>query len=187
MGSYRQLTGMQKSPNRPDRVAPVPEKYQGTSVPYRGTNDHGVPIDKEAEFSEREYQIEEDKSKPVYLPAEKEVDPITVRVVQDSARERLDWRVVRFVVGDVAQQILGRLETRRSVTIRVHEVKSDGATANSSPIYIGNDNGLRPMTGERVPAGGIVDALRTTEDIWAVTDPGVQVEISIRYEFAVIL
>jgi len=188
MGSYRQLTGMQKSPDRPDRVAPLPEHYEGTNVPYRGTQNHGVEIPKDAEYETREFEFKQDETKPVYLPDPDNdiAEPIPVRIVQgESKRERLDWRAVRFIVQDVPQQILGRHEKRRNVVIRVHDVKSDGTTENSDPIYLGNDSGLRPMLGFRIPAGAQFDSLRSTEDVWAVAEPGTQVEISIIYEFGV--
>lgn len=188
MGSYRQLTGMQKSPDRPDRVQPIPEKYEGVTLPYRGTNDHGVPVAKDVDYDTREFEYHQPDTEIGYLPdPDKDIpDPIPVRIVQgDSRRERLDWRAVRFLVGETAQQILGRHEKRRNVVISVHDVKSDGSTENTSPIYIGNDNGLRPMTGYRIGPGRTFDSLRSTEDVWAVTDPGSQVEISILYEFGV--
>lgn len=181
MGSYRQLTGMQTPPRRPDRVKPVPEHYDGENFPYRGTQTHGVqpPSDVDpGEYYENSAQDDGTELEDIpYVAPEEEPEPVPVRIVQKTARERLDWRAVRYSVTDQAQQILGRHEKRKSVRIRVH--------GDTDAIYIGNDSGLRTYTGYMVPAGTELFPISSTEDVWAIADSGKTVEISIMYEFGV--
>lgn len=186
MGSYRQLTGMQKSPNRPDRVAPVPEDYEGASIPYRGTQGHGVEISKDAEYDPDDNKIEHDKANAIaYLPDPDDsiAEPIPVRVVQgESKRERLDWRPVRTRVTDQGQRIVNRHEKRRSLRIKVH-YQTDGVDSN--PIWLGNDAGVATYTGYQLDRGETLVDLHSTEDVWAICNPGESVEVSIMYEFGV--
>lgn len=185
MGSYRQLTGMQTSPNRPDRVAPVPEHYEGSNIPYRGTETHGVPIPKDAEYDSREFEFKQDETKPGYLPDPDDAihDPIPVRLVQgDSKRERLDWRALRYRVTDQGARILNRHEKRKNVRIKVH-FQTDGL--DSKPVYLGNDSMVAPYTGFQLDRGETLFPFDSTEDVWAICNPGESVEISIMYTFGV--
>lgn len=185
MGSYRQLTGMMKPPNRPDRVAPVPEHYEGENVPYRGTQTHGVAIPKDAEYESREFEFKQDDTKIAYLPDPDDSieDPIAVRIVQgDSRRERLDWRPARYRVTDQGQRILNRHEKRRDVRIKVH-FQTDGV--DSKPVYLGNDAGVQPYTGYQLDRGETLTPFNSTEDVWAICNPGESVEVSIMYTFGV--
>lgn len=180
---YRQLPGQAESPDRePERVKPVPERYAGVNFPYRGVEKHGVEVPEDAEYDTREFQYEEEDVEE-YLPAEPEPDPIPVKVVTDTARERLDWRALRFRVTETPQQILGRHDKRKAVRIKNHGLL-DGQ-ANTTPIYIGNDAGLRPYTGYELAPGEVLYPFLSTEDVWAVAPDGEESEISILIEFAV--
>lgn len=175
--AYRQLPGQADSPDRePERVKPVPESYEGVNFPYRGTEKHGVEVPSDAEYNTREFQYEEE-SPDTYMEPLPEVEPIPVRVVNSTARERLDWRATRFLVKDTAAQILGRHDRRKAVRIRNHDA--------TNPIYIGNDAGMQSYTGYLIPAGAELYPFLSTEDVWAVSNSGTEVEISIMYEFAV--
>lgn len=186
-GSYRQRPGQQKAPDRPDRVTPVPEHYEGVSFPYRGTQNHGVAPSK-TDDPEQYYDaqaFDDETDKVVFLPAEVEVEPVPVRIVNETSRERNDWRAGRFLVTEIPQEILGRNDKRKSVRIKVHAFKSDGTTANTDPIFIGNDAGLRPYTGFQISAGEELYPFKSTENVFAITLPGVFVEISMISEFSV--
>lgn len=180
--AYRQLPGQADSSDRePERVKPVPEKYEGVNFPYRGIENHGVAAPKDAAYDTREFQWDEEEQTDYEEPLP-EVEPIPVRVVTENARERLDWRAVRIRVNDQAQRILGRHEMRRAVRIKVHW-QTDGV--DSLPIFLGNDAGIQPYTGFQLDRGEMLYPFLSTEDVWAICNPGEQVEISIMYEFAV--
>lgn len=171
--AYRQLPGQADTPKR---VQPEPEHYAGVNFPYRGTETHGVEPPHGAEYDTREFQYPEEH--PIkYLPEEEEKPPIDVRVVNSSARERLDWRAVRVSVDDTGQQILGRHDKRSAVRIRNHDA--------TNPVYIGRSNGVQSYTGFMIPANSELYPFRSTEEIWGITDSGNVVEVSVMYDFAV--
>lgn len=188
-GSYRQRKGMQTPVDRPDRVKPVPDEIEGPNFPYRGAQTHGVDqspgSDPERYYENEEWDDGASASEMGYLPDDKIDEPVPVRIVSATGKERRDWRATRVTVGDVAQQILGRHDKRLRTVITVHPVLNDGTTANTDPIYIGNDAGLRPYTGYRIAAGNTFDQLQSTEDVWAIADPGKTIEVSIITEFGV--
>jgi len=174
---YRQLPGQADSRDRePERVQPVPEHYKGVNFPYRGIELHGVEVPEDAHYDTREFQYEEQEPTE-YMSPEPEPEPVLVKVVRETARERLDWRVIRFNVNERAQQIAGRHETRKTLRIRNHD--------ETNAIYIGNDAGLQSYTGYLIPAGAELYPFCSTEDVWAVCESGATAEISILFEFAV--
>lgn len=180
--AYRQLPGQADGPSRePERVQPVPEHYEGVNFPYRGTEQHGVAVPEGAQYDTREFAYPEEAAE-VAEPALPEPDPVLVKVVQDSARERLEWRAVRYRVTDQGQRILGRHEKRRGVRIKVH-FQTDGV--DSKPIYLGYDSGVQPYTGFQLDRGETLFPFTSTEDVWAICNPGESVDISIMYEYAV--
>lgn len=176
-GSYKQRKGQQTPPDRPDRVEPVEEHVKGVVFPYRGMEQHGVP--QSASVNPEDYYDEEmvEDRPDEYLPEQEEEVPVPVRIVQATSRERLEWRVSRFLVSENCQEILGRHEKRRHARIRVH--------GSSDPIYISPDNGVKPLTGYLIPAGTEFGPISSTENIYACADPTKTVEISIFYEFGV--
>lgn len=176
--SHRQLPGQASPPaEQPDRVKPVPEHYKGVNFPYRGTEKHGVEVPEDARYDSREFEADFPDEDVDYLPPEDEPEPVPVRVVQGSARERLDWRAVRFHVTTRPQQVVGRHDKRRSLRIKVH--------SGVSAIYIGPDSGVTDYVGFKIDQNEHID-IRSTEEIWAVcggtTDTS---EISIMYEYGV--
>jgi len=184
-GSYRQRPGQQTPIERPDRVQPVPEHVEGPEFPYRGSETHGVDptADPNAYYENTEWDDADDTEDP--LPPLPEVDPIPVRIVQRDARERTEFRVQRFSVTDQVINLVGRHELRKNMRIRVHAFETDGITANTDPVYIGADNGVKSYTGFEIAAGTTERDLTSTEDFWAICNPGTAVEISIYYEFGV--
>lgn len=181
---YRQRKGQQKPVERPDRVAPEVEKHEGTNIPWRGTETHGVPIPDDTVYDtlEADRPWVDDEPDIPYLPPEDETEPVAVRVVTDSRRERLTWRALRFRANDQAQQVLGRHEKRRNCRIKVH-YQTDGV--DSFPVWIGSDDGVKPYTGYQVDRGETLMPLVSTEPIYVICNPNEEVELSVLYEFAV--
>ena len=178
-GSYRQRQGMQESEDRPDRVVPVPEHYEGENYAYRGTQTHGVKpaagVDADAYYGigmwdDGEHEVIET------LSEEKIVEPIPVMVVQREGRERLDWRAGRFLVQEYPQEIAGRLETRRSLRIKNN--------SESDTVYIAPDSGISSYTGYPLGPGEDVHIF-STENVFAVTEPTKTVEVGILTEFGI--
>lgn len=186
-GSYRQRKGMQTPVDRPDRVKPVPDEIEGPNFPYRGAQTHGVdqgpnPNDY---YENEQWDDGASATEMGYLPDDKIEEPVPVRIVSATGKERRDWRATRVVVTDQAQMILGRHDKRLRTVITVHPFAADETTANTNPIYIGNDAGLRQYTGYRIGAGTTFDTLMSTEDVWAIAPVGTSVEVSVITEFGV--
>jgi hypothetical protein len=182
--SYRQTQGQADSPDRPDRVAPVVEKYAGTNMPWRGTETHGVDVPADTVYDTLEAQRPwvDDDADIQYMAPEEEPEPIPVKVVNETARERLAWRATRYRVTDSADMILGRHEKRRNVRIKVH-FQTDGVDSN--PIWIGGDDTVKPYTGYQMDRGEILFPFVSSEAVYAICNPGEQVEVSIMYDYAV--
>lgn len=186
-GSYRQRKGQQTPIDRPDRVKPVPDSIEGPNFPYRGAETHGVDQGPNPpEYYENEQWDDGASATEMgYLPDDKIEEPVPVRIVSATGKERRDWRATRVVVTDQAQMILGRHDKRLRTVITVHPFAADETTANTNPIYIGNDAGLRQYTGYRIGAGTTFDTLMSTEDVWAIAPVGTSVEVSVITEFGV--
>lgn len=178
-GNYKQRKGMQTPPDRPDRVEPVPEHYEGENYPYRGTQTHGVNptpgVDADAYYGIGMWDDGEHETIKT-LPEEKVVEPVPVMVVQREGRERLDWRAGRFLVQSIPQEVAGRLETRRSLRLK--------NASEDKIIYIGPDSGLKPMTGYPLGPGEDVHIF-STENVFAVTDGTDIAELGILTEYAI--
>lgn len=180
MGSYRQLLGMAPAgQDRKDRVQPVEEHYEGTNFPYRGTENHGVATPEGAEYDAVEADYSVDAANQVaYLPAEKETEPVAVRVVEGSARERHLVRVARVLANSTTQQLVGRLETRRSLYVQ------NADSVNS--VYVGPDNNTTSYTGYLVGPGKEIGPFLSTEPLFVTTGNAANTaEVMAIYEYAV--
>jgi hypothetical protein len=178
--AHRKLPGQADSRSRePERVQPVPEQYEGVNFPYRGIETHGVPVPENVKYDTREfaYPEEEPETPESALP---EPDPVLVRVVDRSARERYVWRCSQFTVTEQAQQILGRHDKRRNVRIR-----NQGGADGGASVYIGYDDMVKTYTGYLIPTFTEIFPVTSTEEIWAVCAPGTDSTIYIMYEVAV--
>lgn len=162
MGSYRQLLGMQTPPDRPQAIPPVPEEYEGTSFPYRGIENHGVEptpgVDPELYYDRNSYDMDPDKFNTI--PAEKEPDPVPVRIVNESARERFHFRVGTITIPTTsdALELCGRNDNRSLIRIRV-----PGSSPGS--IVFGSTRSLSAGTVYTLAAGQEIE-FRTTEPIF---------------------
>jgi hypothetical protein len=154
----------------------VPEHYEGVNFPYRGTETHGVKPPDGAKYDTREFQYPEEPPEH-YAEPEPEPNPVLVRVVQDHAREILDWRTVRVPVSQNPVLLVGRNLARRKLRIR----NLDGANA----IYIGPDPNVSTVSGYKISAGQEMNELVTTEPVYATTGDSSVVETAVMFEFAV--
>ncbi len=146
IGSTRLNTG-KPADDRPHAVEPRPEAVVGTNFPYRGMNDHGVPVEHVDPVSFAGY---EDTQAGVYEPAEEIPDPIPVRVVREFTRELRRSRTAQFVVDGtgtssaLVQMIAGRNPARTSIS-----VKNFGAQT----VWIGESESVATFTGYPIAAG----------------------------------
>lgn len=164
MGSYRQLTGMQTPPDRPKAIPPVPENYEGVNFPYRGIGNHGVVptqgVDPEEYYDNDSYDLNPDAFETI--PAEKEVDPVPVKIVSESARELNEFRTgsLAIPIGSDVLQLFGRNDRRKKVRLRV-----PGSSAGS--VVFGSGRNLSASNGYTITTGGEIE-FDTTEEVYIV-------------------
>lgn len=162
-GNYRQRPGMMSSPKRPEAVQPVPEEYEGVNFPYRGIENHGVEptkgVDPENYYDHDKWDAGPDDIPS--LPAEKEPDPIPVKIMNASGRERFNFRTAKTAFNTITpQQLMGRNDRRNMVRIRVPGSSATGAV-------FGPDPGVNELTGYTVAVGSEIE-FRTTEAIYVL-------------------
>lgn len=164
MGSYRQLMGMMKSPDRPEALTPVPEEYEGTNFPYRGTGNHGVEptpgVDPEAYYDRSSFDMNPDKFES--LPPEKEPDPVPVRIVNENARERFNFRTGTITLLPNANpvELFARNDNRSLIRLRV-----PGTSTGS--FLVSHDRGMAPGMSYTLSPGNEIE-FRTTEPVYVV-------------------
>lgn len=174
-GNYRQRPGMMESPDRPQALEPIPEEYAGVNFPYRGTVNHGVApttgVDPEEYYENDQYDAGPEEIPS--LPEEKEPDPIKVKVVNESARERYTFRTYTYPAnGQTAKALCGRNDKRMNVRVRVPASATNG-------VYLGpSGSGLDPVTGYLIEPGQS-DILRTTEEVYVLADTGADTNITV--------
>lgn len=137
-----------------DKVRPNTEHYAGVNNPYRGTQDHGVPV------KDTSHQIP-DFNDPELVEYEDEVtehEPIPVRIVSESAREIRQWRQTQEYPRENPQRVVGEWDKRTSLKI-----------TNLGPdvVYISPDSNVSLMSGYPIPVGKEISMV-TTDDVWAV-------------------
>lgn len=180
--AYRQLPGQASSPNRePERIAPIPEHYAGVNFPYRGIETHGVAPDPNIDYSDPETKYDPETDKETYLPEIVEHDPIPVRIVNESPRETDVFRVTRFLANGNAQQLIGRLDSRKSLRIKNLD--------DTNPVYIGPNSTVNAYTGYPISPGAEIVPVNATQEVWVTAGAGdaYTVEVAVLYEFTVTL
>lgn len=166
IGSARLNTG-KRADDRPHAVPPVPEEYEGTNFPYRGTNEHGV----EPHSMPHEFLPEwDDTVSGEYEPEIAPVDPVPVRVVERYTRELKTWQPIRTIIPALeTRMILGQDNTRTSAVI---------TNLGTETIYIGDTVGVRDYTGFPVNAGGTFSfGAETAVYAYATVDTGIAIAV----------
>lgn len=145
--------------NQTEPTPPVEEHYAGWNNPYRGTENHGVAPDAEALITDPV----EWKGTPVELhAAAADPDPVPVRIVNQAAKERAEFRTFGgFVGGGSRSPVLGRDENRSKVTI---------ANTSENVVYVGDDM-VTSVSGFPIAAGASLTLnAENPVYVWAADD-----------------
>lgn len=155
-------------------IEPIPETVRTRNIPYRGSQDHGVPI--ENQFPEMP-DWDETGEAPEFVEEDEQPDPIPVRIVGgDAPKEFVDWRVGTSYVGQVGQPLIPRNDSR--LWVRVKNLGSDD-------IYFGPGSNVNSVAGYTLSPGETSPDLRTTRDIWFKTDSATLQAIAYIFEYRV--
>lgn len=181
-----QLTRRQLNESRGDldipSSEPVPERHQGTNIPYRGTEQHGQLHKNTFEdppTHDRGYT-------PVYEKPEPEPEPIPVKVVQDYARELKKCIFYQRPSG-TNQGTSGLVSPALIVQGRYGRTKLTVKNAMTSAftIYIADtQGGCHPTTGWSLQFGESV-TLSTEGEIWAWADSASAGTLNVIEEYSI--
>ncbi len=155
-----------QSLNPPDTMADhgsnslVMEEYAGENFPYRGIETHGVkPTVDPTDVPE---WLTEGRVVPIaYVPANVEIDPVPVHIVNLGSDEERKWRTAVSYAGTVPSQVIGRNTARTSLKIQ-------NLSTNPGTIYVSPDSSVSAFTGYPLVPGAYIE-LKSHEEVWAVS------------------
>lgn len=154
-----------------DAMTPIIEPHEGSVIPYRGTEQHGIHPSEP--YSDHRDELR--KSVDVTLsPHPHPATPVLVTVVKSDGDEFTEWRVVSTLASGTPAQILmrNRLRTYARVT-------NSGAVT----VYIGRDPFMNAYNNSfPIPAGGTIE-MHHTEDVWVMSADGSNVDVRAYVEF----
>lgn len=170
-----------------EAIAPVPENYVGDNIPYRGTVNHGVPVDEP--FIDTDELMEEENPEPEYAPPVEEQEPVPVRIVQETDRERRYWRGNGYTVGTTPICVLSRNDRRRQAEIRNIIGTAGGSTTlhvSHTQEKVGWSMGNPQFDNVIIGSGGTPLVIHSTEPVWVSSDSDAEpTRVCVIEEFAV--
>lgn len=151
-----------------------PDTTTGFNFPYRGTEQHGVAPATQTHYTPSE-QWALDEHAPEYDAEPKHVEPVAVRIVQESSREFRGFSTGTAVVDSNVRQVAGRHDHRTSVKIR--------NLSATKKIYIGG-NMVNTVSGWPIEANA-TETLYTEMEVYAISEDGSSVNVAVLQEFRV--
>ena len=155
---------------------PIPDNPAPLYVPYRGTEQHGVPFGSDIPLPPED--VEGGKVNTTgYVPPTEDIAPVPVRIVEEAVHEYSQWRAYQTYATDTVSRVVPRKERRQTVKIR--------NVSASDRVWIGHDNGVSPISGFPLN-GGAAEELTGEGEVWAVADTGVvtPVQLAVLLQFS---
>lgn len=183
MPSQRRLPGQAENPEDnkyPDKVDPVPEKVAGTVFPYRGMEQHGVKQPEDMPIQETgQYHLGEDEFYTTEgLEAEKEPEPVPVKVVNTGARTRKMYRMYRHFSNDTVSTLANRRDGRTRLLVR-----SRGS--NTGTAWLAHDRSQATASmGWGLATGNELEML-TTEAVYVLSETGETQDLFVLEEYEI--
>lgn len=146
-------------------ITPEVERTYRTVFPYRGIENHGVPVDNTPWIPETANEQSWD-GEIAYDNEEIPIRPVPVIVVTDEEREIRSWRSVYFNLGKTTPAlVVGQNPKMRRITLR-----HAGLAADDGTIWISHDaNMISGLAGYPLFARESI-SIATEEEVYAVTD-----------------
>lgn len=145
-------------------------------IPYRGSQDHGVPTP--SVFHEDAEGYTAGTIDVVHYDDKEPGGTILdVRVISDAAEQISAWRVIQSVcpvAGSAPTQLVNRNRARTKITVE-NLSQTDG-------IWISHDTNTSPLTGYFLAAGTSKD-FSTTEEIYGVSNTATGVPVALLWEY----
>lgn len=155
-------------------LEPQPDTTTGFNFPYRGTEQHGVaPVEQTHYTPSEKWAL--DEHAPDYEAEPKHVEPVAVRIVQESSREFRSFSTGVATVDATVRMIAGRNDHRTTLRIR--------NTSATKAIYIGTSM-VNSVSGFPIAANAS-ETLYTEMEVYAISEDGSSVNVAILAEFRV--
>lgn len=153
-------------------IVPLEEKSTGVNFPYRGSEQHGVPVDWSPDKSPEEWE----GGIVRFREPEPETEPVAVRIVETSSQELRKFRVAQHIVGASPTLVAGRFNKRTRCTIR----NMDADTV----AYISSASAVSTWTGYPINFGADLD-ISADDEVWAISADGSNVSLAVLIEYIV--
>jgi hypothetical protein len=147
-------------------------------MPYRGTEQHGVPFGSEMPPTPEE--VEGGRVVRKETPPE-ETEPVPVRIVEPGTKVFQQWRTYQTYVTSTVRQIVNRKEDRKNLRIR-------NLTAEKNPnqgkgVFLGSDQMLTKQNGWFLDSGDTF-VLSGEAEVWAVAEIDTEIiTLAVVFEF----
>lgn len=143
-------------------LQPVPERAFAPVFPYRGIEQHGVPVDAKP-WIPTDADAQSWEGEEVYDPEYVPIQPIPVVVVNDNEREVRSWRTAVHSVTNRPAMIVGQNERMMRVRLR------NMASAADMRVWISHESSVGPLNGWPLNANDVLE-INTEEEIYAILD-----------------
>lgn len=171
------------APNRSEPIPPVPEKYAGDNLPYRGIEQHGVSVDENWRDPADDMAIGPDgRLVDVYEHDAPEPEPVPVRIVGTDSAERPAFRTMRMHLDTNAGPtlLLGKDSRRQSVFIR-----NDTATKTLVVGYSPDSLNMFGFPVAQANFSGLTIGRGSAEEIYVMSQDGSAIDISVMWETSI--
>lgn len=163
---------------------PIPERSFAPVFPYRGTEQHGVPVDP-VPWIPRDADAQSWEGEETFDPEEVPIEPIPVIVVNESERELRSWRALQMPVRTNAAALIVGQNTRMT---RVR-IRNMAAAGDDTILWIGHTSNVSRLYGWPVYPGESIE-IDTEEEVYGTLDStatdGTTVDIAVLIEHRVV-
>lgn len=147
---------------------PIPERSFAPVFPYRGTQQHGVPVENQP-WIPHDAEAQSWEGEVVYDPEYVPIQPIPVVIVNESQEEIRSWRAVTHSVRlDGAALVVGQNPRMTRVRLR-----NTAAADSDLVVWIGHESNVGNLSGWPVYPGEMLELL-TEEEVYAIVDRNAQ-------------
>lgn len=164
-------------------INPIPERSFAPVFPYRGTQQHGVPVDP-VPWIPRDADAQSWEGETVFDPEIVPIEPIPVIVVNETQSEIRSWRAVQMPVRTNAATLIVGQNTRMT---RVR-IRNMSASDSDTILWVGHESNVSRLYGWPVYPGEVLE-IDTEEEIYGTLDSTAQdadtVDIAILVEHRV--
>lgn len=160
----------------PSYRSPLPEGFAPQFNPYRGTEFHGVDPGMVTKVED----VDSEGGKvPVshFVPGEKDIDPVPVRIVTGTIHEYNKWQAKQVQVGNTSPIMVASFQDGRST------LKIKNYVTGASRVWIGPDSNVTSYTGYPLDADEET-TFSGEAPVYAVADTGT-VALAVLTEYSV--